>query len=120
MLLTVLFIQRQALCHCKGSQKLTLSEASARLVFPHKLPNLFLLGRKRSNFSGREPGLCISSVGPSTLLPSEVLCSRLLMFSSLQPHGCSPPYTSVHGDSPGRNTGVGCHALLHLPSGGPR
>ena len=25
---------------------------------------------------------------------------------------CSPPGTSVHGDSPGKNTGVGCHALL--------
>ena len=26
--------------------------------------------------------------------------------------GCSPPGSSVHGDSPGENTGVGCHALL--------
>ena len=25
---------------------------------------------------------------------------------------CSPPGSSVHGDSPGRNAGVGCHALL--------
>ena len=25
---------------------------------------------------------------------------------------CSPPGSSVHGDSPGRNTGVGCHTLL--------
>ena len=24
----------------------------------------------------------------------------------------SPPGSSVHGDSPGKNTGVGCHALL--------
>ena len=24
----------------------------------------------------------------------------------------SPPASSVHGDSPGNNTGVGCHALL--------
>ena len=26
---------------------------------------------------------------------------------------CSPPGSSVHGDSPGKNTGVGCQALLH-------
>ena len=26
--------------------------------------------------------------------------------------GCSPPGSSVHGDSSGKNTGVGCHALL--------
>ena len=25
---------------------------------------------------------------------------------------CSPPVSFVHGDSPGRNAGVGCHALL--------
>ena len=25
---------------------------------------------------------------------------------------CSPPGSSAHGDSPGKNTGAGCHALL--------
>ena len=25
---------------------------------------------------------------------------------------CSPPGSSVHRDAPGKNTGVGCHALL--------
>ena len=28
------------------------------------------------------------------------------------PMNCSPPGSSVHGDSPGKNTGVCCHALL--------
>ena len=28
------------------------------------------------------------------------------------PVDCSPPGSSVHGDSPGKNTGIGCHALL--------
>ena len=28
------------------------------------------------------------------------------------PMGCRPPRSSVHGDSPGKNTGVGCQALL--------
>ena len=28
------------------------------------------------------------------------------------PVGCSPPGFSVHGDPPGKNTKVGCHALL--------
>ena len=27
------------------------------------------------------------------------------------PMDCSPPVSSVHGASPGKNTGVGCHAL---------
>ena len=34
------------------------------------------------------------------------------MSDSLWPHG-PPPGCSVHGDSPGKNTEVGCHALLH-------
>ena len=29
------------------------------------------------------------------------------------PTDCSPLGSSVHGDSPGKNTGVGCHALFH-------
>ena len=28
------------------------------------------------------------------------------------PVDCSPPDSSVHGDSPSKNTGVGCHVLL--------
>ena len=28
------------------------------------------------------------------------------------PMDCHLPGSSVHGDSPGKNTGVGCHALL--------
>ena len=37
------------------------------------------------------------------------------------PIDCSLPGFSVHGDSPGKNTGVGCHALLQgiFPTRGP-
>ena len=28
------------------------------------------------------------------------------------PMDCSPPDSSIHGDSPGKNTGVSCHSLL--------
>ena len=34
------------------------------------------------------------------------------------PMDCRPPGSSVYGDSPGKNTGVGCHFLLHLPDPG--
>ena len=30
----------------------------------------------------------------------------------IDPMDCSPPGSSVHGDSPGKNAGVGCHVLL--------
>ena len=35
-----------------------------------------------------------------------------LCLTLCDPMDCSPPGSSVHGDSPGKNTGVGCHALL--------
>ena len=35
-----------------------------------------------------------------------------LCLTLCNPVDCSPPGSSVHGDSPGTNTGVGCHALL--------
>ena len=37
---------------------------------------------------------------------------HLVISDSLQPRDCSPPGSSVHGDYPGMNCGVGCHALL--------
>ena len=35
-----------------------------------------------------------------------------VLSDSLSPMDCRPPGSSVHGDSPGKNTGVVCHALL--------
>ena len=46
--------------------------------------------------------------------PWECACA-LSDFSCVRrcdPMDCSPPCSSVHGDSPGKNTGVGCHLLL--------
>ena len=34
------------------------------------------------------------------------------MSDSCNPMNCSPPDSSVHGDSPGQNSGAGCRALL--------
>ena len=36
-----------------------------------------------------------------------------LCLTLYNPMDCNPPGSSVHGDSPGKNTGVGSHALLH-------
>ena len=45
---------------------------------------------------------------------SAVLCLAALQSSPTLCNtvDCSPPGSSVHRDSPGKNTGVGCHALL--------
>ena len=57
------------------------------------------------------------SLDAITLAPgsrsSAVLCVVTQSCQTLcNPMDCSPPSSSVHGDSPGKNTGVGCHALL--------
>ena len=41
-----------------------------------------------------------------------MLAKSLVVSDCLQPMHCDPPGSSIHGDSPGKNTGVGCHALL--------
>ena len=38
--------------------------------------------------------------------------SLQLHLTLCDPMGCSQPGSSVHGDSPGKNTGLGCHVLL--------
>ena len=55
------------------------------------------------------------SEGPSRpLLSWPVLCcaQSLSHVRLCDPMDCSPPGCSVHGDSPGKNTGVGCYFLL--------
>ena len=47
------------------------------------------------------------TTGPPVLCLVAQLCPTLC-----DPMDCSVPGSSVHGDSPGKNTGVGCHALL--------
>ena len=43
-----------------------------------------------------------------------VLCLVAQLYSTLwDPMNCSPPGSSIHADSPDKNTGVGCHVLLH-------
>ena len=58
-------------------------------------------------------GFLTTSATWEALINSAVMC--LVAQSCLthrDPVDCSPPGSSVHGDSPGKNTGVGCHALL--------
>ena len=44
---------------------------------------------------------------------SESSCAYVLSCVRLyDPMACSPPGSSVHGDSPGKNAGVGCYSLL--------
>ena len=45
--------------------------------------------------------------------PQQKMCLVIQLCLTLcDPMDCTPPGSSVHGDSPGKNTEVGCHALL--------
>ena len=48
-------------------------------------------------------------MGALSLMLSVVTQSCLTLCNSMH---SNPPGAYVHGDSPGKNTGVGCHALL--------
>ena len=51
----------------------------------------------------------------TSLLISYVLCLVAQSCLTLcNPMDCTPPGSSVHGDSPGKKTGVGCHALQEI------
>ena len=68
---------------------------------------------------------CLSPSSPPCLTPADwpVLCWVAQSCPTpSNPMDCSPPGSSVHGDSPGKNTGVGCHALLQgiFPSQGSK
>ena len=54
-------------------------------------------------------------ISPSFTWIRELCCAvlnRSVVSNSCDPMDCSLPASSLHGDSPGKNAGVGCHALL--------
>ena len=56
-------------------------------------------------------------VGSLSLVPPAVPCLVLCLVAQscstfCSPTDCSQPGSSVHGDSPGKHTGLGCHSLL--------
>ena len=58
-------------------------------------------------------GRFFTTVPPGKPLCYAALCLVIQSCPTLcSPMDCSPPGFSVHGDSPGNNARVGCHALL--------
>ena len=79
---------------------------------------------KQTNNINESQGICVAVEGTqvlelkglssvSCLATCAVLCLVAQWCPTLcEPMNCSTSDSSVHGDSPGKNTGVGCHALL--------
>ena len=75
----------------------------------------WVFGHKACRILVSQPGLKLSppALDGEVLTTGAVLClvaqSCLTLFD---PMDYSLPGSTVHGDSPGKNNGVGCHALL--------
>ena len=55
---------------------------------------------------------CQLKISPSSYLDSFGFRVAQSCLTLCHPMDCNLPGSSVHGDSPGKNTGVGCHPLL--------
>ena len=88
--------------------KLYLNNAATKKKKREKIPALICCSfvfRERAVMSEAFLSICV------TVLSCAVL-SRSVVWTLCDPMDCSPPGSSVHGDSPVKNTRVGCHALL--------
>ena len=92
-------------------------------VFPHLVKSyshhrLWKCKIQEKELSGEEePGCCQLHSTPKQQKGAVLLLCVLCLVTQLCPILCNPmdcslQGSSVHGDSPGKNTGVGCHALL--------
>ena len=82
---------------------------------PHCLPRTTHSSWHELNTTLIDWCLCQQDELQGTAMSNCLVCvlSCSVTSDSLQPYGLySPLGSSVHGDSPGKNTGVGCHALL--------
>ena len=81
---------------------------SPEVAKPHRLDTHILHCNSLPSLSATEHG-GLAGV-PAT---EAVLCLVAQSCPTLcDPMDCAPPGSSVHGNSPGKNTGVDCHALL--------
>ena len=81
------------------------------LIFVYNFYNyqnwIYLPVEKKPNWQWFKYKTCYSVIWKKYLLLVAQVC--LILWD---PMDCSLPGFSVHGDSPGKNTGVGCHSLI--------
>ena len=83
------------------------------------LPNQGLNSRLLRLLHWQADSLSLAPPGKPQFLVVAVLVTQSCL-TLCNPLDCSPPGSSVHGDSPVKNTGAGCHSLLQriFPSQG--
>ena len=92
--------QENKVCHCFHCFPIYLSWSANANTW------IYLWGQAGAQYDL----LCFSYIANLSVY----MCAKLLQSwpTLCNPMDCSLPGSSVHGDSPGKNTGVGCHALL--------
>ena len=92
--------QENKVCHCFHCFPIYLSWSANANTW------IYLWGQAGAQYDL----LCFSYIANLSVY----MCAKLLQSwpTLCNPMDCSPPGSSVHGDSPGKNIRVGCHALL--------
>ena len=68
--------------------------------------------RIRQNLVAKQQQCLVAQSCPILCVCVCVCVLFIIYLFILHPMDCSLPSSSVHSDSPGKNTGVGCHSLL--------
>ena len=72
------------------------------------------MSRRKIHYFGEHMALSLTCEPICVCVQCSCMCVHVQSCLTLcDPMDCSPPGSSVFGDSPGKNTGVGCHVLLH-------
>ena len=87
------------------------TDCSVHGILQARILDWVAISSSRGSFLTQGLNPCLLHWQVVSLRLSQSLCCSV-MSNSLLPHDSSPPGFSVHGDSPGKNTGVGYHYLL--------
>ena len=104
----------------KCSQRLSLSKdrsSKRKSVVTNSLPESFI--NRENGLLSKERRLEVHIISDKllqTIMLLLLLLRHFIVWDSVRPHRRQPTKLCHPWDSPGKNTGVGCHFLLHKPS----
>ena len=103
---------------CSITERKHLKEKKLALKFfslrnwKDEFPCIVIQRLREKGFGGKTRSLFGDTLNLRCLLDVDVLISCSVMAHSLRPHGLQPSRLLCPWNSPGKNTGVGCHSLL--------
>ena len=107
--------QYMGFSECEGIQERCQSVLTTEIII-HVFSTMYRVSRRKRVLTERYsvPGTLLLTTCVELCHTCHVcVCARSVMSNSLQPHGLQPIRFLCPWDFPGKNTGVGCHFLLH-------